>query len=104
MQFVPSSSLRSLLEIFFAWLNWQLVKTTLLLLLLLLLYGPLLSLGLIFSFLNLYTVGRSPSTRDQRDVRPLPTHKTTQTQNKSTETSMPRVGFEPTIPAFERPL
>jgi hypothetical protein len=26
----------------------------------------------------------------------------TQTQNKRTQTSMPRVGFEPTIPAFER--
>jgi hypothetical protein len=26
----------------------------------------------------------------------------TQTQNKHKQTSMPRVGFEPTIPAFER--
>jgi hypothetical protein len=26
---------------------------------------------------------------------------TTQTQNKGTQTSMPRVGFEPTIPVFE---
>jgi hypothetical protein len=26
----------------------------------------------------------------------------TQTQNKHEQTSMPRVGFEPTIPAFER--
>jgi hypothetical protein len=30
------------------------------------------------------------------------THRTTQTQNKRTQTSMPRVGFEPTIPVFER--
>jgi hypothetical protein len=29
-------------------------------------------------------------------------HRTTQTQNKSRQTSMPRVGFEPTIPVFER--
>jgi hypothetical protein len=29
-------------------------------------------------------------------------HRTTQTQNKSRETSMLWVGFEPTIPAFER--
>jgi hypothetical protein len=35
-------------------------------------------------------------------ARPLPTHRTTQTQNKRKQTSMPRVGFEPTIPAFER--
>jgi hypothetical protein len=29
-------------------------------------------------------------------------HMTTQTQNKRTQTSMPRVGFEPTFPVFER--
>jgi hypothetical protein len=32
---------------------------------------------------------------NQLVARPLPTHRTTQT-------SMPRVGFEPTIPVFER--
>jgi hypothetical protein len=51
-------------------------------------------------FLILYTVGRTPWTGDQPVSRPLPTH-TTQTRNKRTETSMHRVGFEPTIPAFE---
>jgi hypothetical protein len=30
------------------------------------------------------------------------THRTTQTQNKRTQTSMPRVEFESTIPVFER--
>jgi hypothetical protein len=39
---------------------------------------------------------------DQPVARPLPTHRTTETQNKRTQTSMPSVGFEPTIPAFER--
>jgi hypothetical protein len=29
-------------------------------------------------------------------------HMTTQTQNKRTQTSMPRLGYEPTIPVFER--
>jgi hypothetical protein len=33
--------------------------------------------------------------------RPLPTH-ATQTQNKRTQISMSRVGFEPTIPELER--
>jgi hypothetical protein len=33
---------------------------------------------------------------------PLSTHRTTQTQNKRTQTSMPWVGFEPTIPVFKR--
>jgi hypothetical protein len=33
--------------------------------------------------------------------RPLPTHRRTQTQNKLTQTSMPRVGSEPTIPVSE---
>jgi hypothetical protein len=56
----------------------------------------------LFQFLNLYTVGRAPWTGDKPVARPLPTHRRTQTQNKRTQISMPRVGFEPTIPAFER--
>jgi hypothetical protein len=55
-----------------------------------------------FPFLNLYTVGRTPWTGDQPVARPLPTQRTTQTQNKHTQTSMPRVGYEPMIPVFER--
>jgi hypothetical protein len=55
-----------------------------------------------FSVPSLYTVGRTPWTSDQPVVRPLPTQRTTQTQNKRTQTSMPWVGFEPTMPAFER--
>jgi hypothetical protein len=35
-------------------------------------------------------------------ARPLPTHRTTQTQYKYTLTSMPRVGFELTNTVFER--
>jgi hypothetical protein len=37
---------------------------------------------------------------DRPVVRPQPTHRTT--QNKRTQTSMPRVGFEPTTPVFEQ--
>jgi hypothetical protein len=62
----------------------------------------LLDLGRSFSFLILYTVGRTPWTGEQPVAMPLPTHRTTQTENKRTQTSMPLVGFEPTIPAFER--
>jgi hypothetical protein len=58
--------------------------------------------GRFFSFLILYTVGRTPWTGDQPVSRPLPTHRTTQTQNKRTQTSMHCVGFEPTILVFER--
>jgi hypothetical protein len=47
-----------------------------------------------------FSVGRTPWMGDQPVTRPLPTHRTTQTWNKSTQTSMPRVGFEPTIPVF----
>jgi hypothetical protein len=65
------------------------------------LYSPL-DLSRSFSFLILYTVGRTPSTGDQPVARPLPTHTTTQTQNKRIQTSMPRVEFDPTIPVFER--
>jgi hypothetical protein len=56
----------------------------------------------LFQFLNLYTVDRTPSTGDQPAARPLPTHRTTQTQNKRTQTFMLRGGFEPTTPVLER--
>jgi hypothetical protein len=56
----------------------------------------------IFQFLNLYTVGRTPWMGDKPVARPLPTHRTTQTQKKRTHTCMPRVGFESTILVFER--
>jgi hypothetical protein len=55
----------------------------------------------LFQFLNPYTVGRTLG----RGISPSQgryLHMTTQTQNKRTQTSMPRVGFEPTITVFER--
>jgi hypothetical protein len=66
-------------------------------------YGStaLADLGRFFSFFNLYTVGRTPWTGHQPVARLLPTHRTTQRQNKRTHTSMPRVGFEPRIPVYE---
>jgi hypothetical protein len=67
-------------------------------------YGStaLVDLGRFFSFL-IYTqsvglLGRG----DEPVARPLPTERTTQTQNKRTQTSMPRVAFEPTITVFQR--
>jgi hypothetical protein len=39
---------------------------------------------------------------DQSVARELPTHRTTQTHNKRTQTSMPPVGFEPTVSVLER--
>jgi hypothetical protein len=64
--------------------------------------GSLLGLGRFFSFLIFYTVDRTPWTGDQPVVRQLATHRTTQTQNKRTQISMPEVGLEPTIPVLER--
>jgi hypothetical protein len=55
-----------------------------------------------FCFLVLCTVGRTPWAGNQPVARPLPTHRITQTHNKHTQISMPWLGFEPTIPAFER--
>jgi hypothetical protein len=49
----------------------------------------------------LYAVGRTSWTVDQPVARPQPTHRTTQTQNKRTQTLLPRVGFEPTTPVFD---
>jgi hypothetical protein len=62
----------------------------------------LLDLGQFFSFLILYTIDRTPWMRHKPVARPLPTHRTTQTQNKRTHTFMLRVRFERTIPSFER--
>jgi hypothetical protein len=39
----------------------------------------------LFQFLILYIVGRTPGTGDQPVARPLPTPRTTQTQNKHTD-------------------
>jgi hypothetical protein len=39
---------------------------------------------------------------DQPVARSLPTHRTTQTQNKRTQTSMSQVGVEPMMPASLR--
>jgi hypothetical protein len=55
------------------------------------------TLACLFSFLIFYIVGRTPWTGDQSVAMPLPAHRTAQTQ-----TSMPQVGFEPTIPMFQR--
>jgi hypothetical protein len=52
-----------------------------------------LVVGRLFSLLILYTVGETPWTGDQPVARPRRTHRTTQTQNKRTQTSMPRVGL-----------
>jgi hypothetical protein len=65
-------------------------------------YSSLLDLAHFFTFLFLYTVGRTPWTGDQPVARPLPTHRAAQTQNKRTQTSTSGVGFEPMIPVFER--
>jgi hypothetical protein len=57
---------------------------------------------LLFSFSIFYTVSRTPWTGDQPVARPLPAHKGQHKQNKRTQTSMPQVRFEPTIPVFVR--
>jgi hypothetical protein len=49
----------------------------------------LLGLGRFFSFLILYTFGRTPWTGDQPVARALPTRRTTQTQNKRTQYRTP---------------
>jgi hypothetical protein len=65
------------------------------------LYSPYGS-WLLFQFLHVYTVGRIPWIEDQPVARSLSTRRTTQTQNKRTQTSITLVRFEPTIPVIER--
>jgi hypothetical protein len=62
----------------------------------------MLVFGPFFGFLIFYTVGSTPWTEDQPVTRPLPAHRTAQTQDKRTQTYMPWEGFEPMIPVFER--
>jgi hypothetical protein len=55
-----------------------------------------------FSFVILYTVGRTPRTGDQPVARPLYAHRTTQTQNKRTQIRIFGVGLESMTPEFKR--
>jgi hypothetical protein len=48
-----------------------------------------------FSFLIIYTVDRNAWPGDQPAAKLLPTYRTTQTQKKRTQTSMPAVGSNP---------
>jgi hypothetical protein len=48
-----------------------------------------------FSFLILYTVGRTPLTGDQPVARPLPTHRRVKTQNESTQYGHPCLEWDP---------
>jgi hypothetical protein len=64
------------------------------------LYNPCGSWPL-FQFRSLCTLGRLLGW-GSAVARPLITHRTTQTQNECTQISVPQVGFEPTIPVFER--
>jgi hypothetical protein len=59
------------------------------------------STAVFFIFLILYTFGSTLCTEDQPVVRPLPTHGNANRIN-ARQTSMPRVGFEPTTPVFEQ--
>jgi hypothetical protein len=60
-------------------------------------FGP----WLLFQFLKICTVVRTPRTGDRSIARPLPTHRTAHTQNKHTiQTSMHRVRIEPPLPVF----
>jgi hypothetical protein len=53
----------------------------------------------------LYTVGRTPWTGDQPVARPLPTYRTTQTQNKRTYTNIHALSgirpYDPSVRASE---
>jgi hypothetical protein len=65
------------------------------------LYGSM-DLGRFSTFLILYSACRTSWTGDLPVAGPLSTRRTTQKQNKRTQTSMLQVGFEPTTPLFKR--
>jgi hypothetical protein len=59
-----------------------------------------LFVGRFFCFLILYTVGRTSQRGDKPVARPLPTHRTTYTQNKSSQTSTAVSGARVYDPSF----
>jgi hypothetical protein len=63
--------------------------------------GFLLHLDRFFSFLIPHTVGRNPGTEDQPVARLLSTNRTTQTQNKRTQTSSGIRTHDPNVRASE---
>jgi hypothetical protein len=84
------------------WLHnlWPLVwySTVIIIIIIIVFFGPWSLFQLLNPIHNQYVslVG------DQAVAKPLPTHRTTQTQNKHKEKSMPRMGFEPTNPVLGR--
>jgi hypothetical protein len=56
----------------------------------------------LFQFLNLYTIGGTPWTADQPLARPLPIHRTTQTQNNAHRHPYLEWDSKPTISALKR--
>jgi hypothetical protein len=65
--------------------------------------APILEHRADYSVSSSFTGGRTPCTGDQLVARPLPKHRTTQTQKNAEthETSTSRTGFEPAITASE---
>jgi hypothetical protein len=59
---------------------------------------PFLCPAAFFSFVFLHTVGKVPWRGDQPVERPLATRRTTQIQNKRTQTFMTRAIMEPHYP------
>jgi hypothetical protein len=56
----------------------------------------------LFQFHDLIQSRRTPLAGNRPVAKPLTAHRTAQTQNKRTQTSIPWVGFEPTTPVLER--
>jgi hypothetical protein len=68
----------------------------------LIMHTGLFPLKLIWYYESLRTLDRTPWNLINPVARPLLTGRTTQTQKKRGQSSMPRVGFESTILLFER--
>jgi hypothetical protein len=66
------------------------------------LYSPFVESWPFFNFLMSYAVDRTSWTGDHPVARPLPAHRTAQTQNKHTQTFISLVEFETTIIVFGR--
>jgi hypothetical protein len=61
---------------------------------------PLVGSRPLFSFLILYTFGRTPWTGDQPIARPLLTHRTTQTKNKRIQYKYPCLEWDSNLRSY----
>jgi hypothetical protein len=100
LQYKLTSSVDVLVNKFY---KHHVVKVLLIIIIIIIIIRGLFGFRILISeiYESIWTFVRIPWTGDQTDAG-LSLHRTTQHRKTQTHTSVPRAGFEPTIPVFER--